>query len=129
MKIGIADPQARIRYSLHILLEQQPGWEVDGEAADCQDLLNLMSADPPDLLLIDCDLPGLQLESLLRLLRDQYPGVCIFLMSGRQELRQAALKAGADAFIYKAESAEKLLDSIRVFEGRKGLSPSAGGSE
>jgi len=46
MKIGIADPQARVRFSLRILLEQQPGWMVNGEAADCQDLFHLFSADP-----------------------------------------------------------------------------------
>ncbi len=38
MKIGIADPQARVRFSLRILLEQQPGWLVCGEASDDQEL-------------------------------------------------------------------------------------------
>lgn len=116
MKIGIADPQARVRFSLRILLEQQPGWTVIGEAADCQGLLNMVSADPPDLLLIDWGLPGLPAGHLLRLLRDQRPGMQIFMMSGRQELRQAALKAGADAFVCKTESAEKLLDLLRTSE-------------
>ncbi len=113
MKIGIADPQARVRFSLRILLEQQPGWTVNGEAADCQDLFNLLSADTSDLLLIDWDLPGLPMGHMLRLLREQQPGIQIFMMSGRQELRQAALKVGADAFVCKTESAEKLLDLIR----------------
>jgi len=48
------------------------------------------------------------------------------MMSGRQELRQAVLKAGADAFVCKTESAEKLLDLIRASEEGKGLSRNIG---
>ncbi len=111
--IGIADPQARVRFSLRILLEQQPGWIIGGEAADCLELFGLLKILSPDLLLMDWDLPDLPAETLLRLLRAQRPMMRIIAMSGRQELGQAAMKAGADAFACKAESPEKLLNLIR----------------
>ncbi len=114
MQIGIADPQARVRFGLRILLEQQTGWIVCGEAADDQELQALARDHKPDLLLIDWNLPGEQPACILHLLQVQFPGIIRITMSGRQELRQAALKAGADAFVCKAESAEKLLDLIRA---------------
>ncbi len=52
MKIGIADPQARVRFSLRILLEQQPGWIIGGEAVDCQELFDLLRGVSLDLLLM-----------------------------------------------------------------------------
>ncbi len=113
MKIGIADPQGRVRYSLRILLEQHPGWMVVGEAADCNALFEMLSSNSPDLLLLDWDLPNQMPETMLRLLRTQYPGPKIIVMSGRQELQQTALQAGADAFASKADSPEKLLTVIR----------------
>ncbi len=113
MKIGIADPQARVRFSLRILLEQQPGWIVGGEAADCQELFDLLRRVSPDLLLVDWDLPDQPAENLLRLLRAEYPKMQIVAMSGRPEWRDAAVKAGADRFACKAESPEKLLNLIR----------------
>ncbi len=119
MKIGIADPQARLRFSLRILLEQQPGWIVCGEAANCLELFDLLRGISPDLLLMDWDLPDLPAENLLRLLRAQYPMMQIVAMSGRQELREAAVKAGADAFACKAESPEKLLNLIHDLQEKK----------
>ncbi len=113
MKIGIADPQGRVRFSLRVLLEQQTGWIVAGEAADCDELFEMLYRGFPDLLLLDWDLPNLIPEDLLRLLRAQHPGLKIIVMSGRQELQQTALQAGADAFASKANSPEKLLTVIR----------------
>lgn len=113
MKIGIADSQARVRFSLRILLEQQQGWIVGVEAADCRELFDLLRNVPMDLLLVDLDLPDMPAENLLRLLRTEHPMMRIIAMSGRQELGQAALRAGADAFACKTQSPEKLLNLIQ----------------
>jgi DNA-binding NarL/FixJ family response regulator len=113
MKIGIADPQLRVRFSLRVLLEQQPGWIVAGEAADSVELIEILCRGSPDLLLLDWDLPSLLPDPLLRCLKTQYPELKIIMMSGRQELQQTALQAGADAFASKADSPEKLLALIR----------------
>lgn len=113
MKIGIADPQARVRFSLRILLEQQSGWEVGGEAADCHELIDLLRIAAPDLLLVDLDLPDMPADTLLGRLRTEHPRMQIVAMSGKKELGQAAVTAGANAFACKAESPEKLLNLIR----------------
>ena len=118
MKIGIADSQGRVRFSLRVLLEQQPGWMIVGEAADEHELFELLRDDPPDLLLIDYDLPDMPVKHLLRLLQVQNPEIQIIMMSGKQELCEAAIMAGADAFACKTESAEKLLNLICELEQR-----------
>ncbi len=118
MKIGIADPQARVRFGLRILLEQQTGWSVCGEVADDQELQALVRDHRPDLLLIDWNLPGEPPVCLLHLLQTQFPGIIRITMSGRQELRQAALLAGADGFVCKTEPPEKLLATIQEFQPR-----------
>ncbi len=119
MKISIADPQARVRFSLRILLEQQVGWKFGGEAADFRELFELLRSEPPDLLLIDWDLPDKPAENFLRLLHAQCPLMQIIAMSGRQEMGQTAINAGADAFACKADSPEKLLNLIRELQDRK----------
>jgi DNA-binding NarL/FixJ family response regulator len=118
MKIGIADPQARVRFSLRILLEQQSGCIVCGEAADDQELQALVNDRKPEMLLIDWDLSGEPPVYLLHLLKAQFPEIIRIMMSGRQELRQAALQAGADGFVCKTEPPEKLLATIREFQLR-----------
>ena len=109
----IADAQPRVRFGLRVLLEQQPGWQVAGEAVDAQTLLRQIRHGCPDLVLADWDPPGMRAPELLATLRLCCPRVKVIFMSGKDELRQAALQAGADLFAYKADPPEKLLRLIR----------------
>ena len=113
MRICIADSQSRVRFGLRVLLEQQPGWKVIGEAADTQELLQQVCSNLPDLVLFDWELPGIPAAELLTRLRQLCPALRVIPMSGRHELRLAALEAGADAFASKTESPERLVALIR----------------
>jgi DNA-binding NarL/FixJ family response regulator len=111
MLIGDASP--RVRFGLRILLEQQPGWRVVGEAEDVQALLESVRCGCPDLVLLDWELPGMPAQELLTVIRHTCPHLWIVFMSGKDELRQTAFQAGADVFAYKADPPEKLLGLIR----------------
>lgn len=128
MKIGIADSQGMVRYSLRVLLEQQPDWIVCGEAEDRDALFDLVNHDTPDILLLDWELPDLMPEVTLCQLRAQFSGLKIVIMSGRPEQKKHILQAGADGIASKAESPEKLLAVLRDLEMDKRLSqePSSG---
>jgi two-component system, NarL family, invasion response regulator UvrY len=116
MRIGIADPQSRVRFSLRTLFNQQGDWIVLGEASDCEELIELLRSSDLNLLLIDCDLPGMPVDHLLKFLRERYPSTRIILMSGRQELNRLALTAGATAFICKTEPPDRLLNLIHEIQ-------------
>jgi len=109
MRIFIADSQPRVRYGLRVLLEQQPGWRVVGEAGDAQELLELVYDTCPDLLLLDYELPGMASAEILAQLQQTCPALRVIAMSGHDELRQVALEAGASSFASKTESPEKLV--------------------
>jgi DNA-binding NarL/FixJ family response regulator len=116
INICIADGQARVRYGLRILLEQQPGWQIAGEAANALELLTILDRSSPDLLLIDWQLPGLSPRELLNLLHLAYPHLFVISLSGQSELRQAALAAGADLFVSKTEPPGKLISLIQELQ-------------
>ena len=48
----------------------------------------------------------------LATIRARFPGVNILALSIKPEMRQTALKAGADAFVSKSEPAEGLLQAL-----------------
>lgn len=115
--IGVVQP--RVRFGLCLLLEQQPGWSIAGEAEDAQALLAHVFKGCPELVLLDWELPGMPAGELLSVLRQACPHSKVVFMSGKGELRRAALKAGADIFFYKADPPEKLLALIReLAEGK-----------
>jgi DNA-binding NarL/FixJ family response regulator len=113
LNILIADAQPRVRFGLRVLLEQQPGWRIAGEAIDVQALLEAVRCGCPDLVLLDWELPGMPAQQLLTVIRQACPNLWVVFMSGKDELRQDALHAGADIFAYKADPPEKLLELIR----------------
>ena len=114
MRILIADDWANVQVALRVMLEQQPGFDVVGEVVDAEELLTWVEAVCPDLLLLGWELPGLAGADLLPDLRTACPNLLVIVLSGRWEARQAALAAGADAFVSKVAPPERLLAAIQM---------------
>ena len=116
MRILLADHRSRVRFAMRALLEQRPGWDIVGEAADAKSLIAQVGSSCPDVVLLDWKLRGLMADSLLTL-RQACPGMHVIALSGRPEEREAALEAGVDAFVSKVDSPERLLATIDNYNG------------
>ena len=123
MNILLADDQPRVRFALKVLLEQQPGWSVAGEAQDAAELLAIARDCPPDLVLLDGDLPGLECARHLPALRSISPEVRIVALSdlpcGASNGHAAGASNGAaaarpDAYASKSNPPEHLLAALRA---------------
>jgi DNA-binding NarL/FixJ family response regulator len=120
MRVLIADDQPQVRSALRLLLRQEPGVAVVGEADDVEQALALVDEQRPDLVLLDWELPDLGVvgpakpagERLLPVLRARCPRARVIALSGRPEARQAALDAGADVFVSKGDPPERLLEAV-----------------
>lgn len=109
MRILLADDQAKVRSALRLLLAEQPGVEILGEAVDTTGLLDWVRVASPDVILLDWELPGLPAATLLPMLHSCCPELRVIALSGRPEASEAALEAGADAFVSKGDPPEELL--------------------
>ena len=114
MRILLADDQPKIRFALRLLLEREPELDVVGEAAGAETLLAQLEATQPDVVLLDWELPGLSAIGGLPALRAVCPQLRVIALSGRLEARQAALAAGAEAFVSKGSPPDRLLAALRV---------------
>lgn len=112
MRILLADSQAKVRFALRVLLERQSGFEVVGEAASVKELLARTADSCPDVVLLDWNVAGPAPAGLMLALRCDCPDAGIIVLSGRPETREAALAAGADAFVSKGNPPEHLLAAI-----------------
>lgn len=113
MRLFLADDQIRVRSALRLLLEQEPNFEIVGEAADATGLLLATAEKEPEVMLLDWELPGLPAPQLLRLLHYERPSLKIIAMSSRPEVAHLALAAGAHGFLSKSETPEVVLAVIR----------------
>ncbi len=112
MRILLADPQPKVLYALRVLLERQPGIEVAGQATDAEAVLRQAQVAHPDILLLGWEMPGREERNLIAALRECCEKIAIIALSGRAGVRQAALTAGADAFVSKGDPPEQLLNAI-----------------
>jgi DNA-binding NarL/FixJ family response regulator len=112
MRILLADSQAKVRFALRVLLGRQPGVEVVDEVACAEELLTHAALSCPDLVLLDWTMADAVSGGLLQALRNHCPDLGIIVLSGRPEARRAALAAGADAVVSKANPPEHLLAAI-----------------
>jgi len=118
MRAFLADDQAEVRAALGILLEHALGARVVGEAADAETLAEAIRSTRPDVLLLDWGLVEASARGALAELRARRPGLAVVVISGRVDAREPALAAGADAFVGKTDSPEKLLATLRGLQSR-----------
>jgi two-component system response regulator ChvI len=126
--IALVDDDKNILASVTMLLEQE-GYHVrsytDGASA-----LSALSANPPDLAVLDIKMPRMDGMELLRRLRQTVEVPVIFLTSKDEEIDELmGLNAGADDYIRKPFSQRLLLERVKAVlrrgESKKTQSPAA----
>lgn len=113
-RVMLVEDEPNIAESLRFILERA-GFEVriesNGSAA-----LDRILADPPDTLVLDVMLPGLDGFDVLRRIRShsvlgELP-VLMLTAKGQREDRQTALDAGASRFITKPFSNSEVVAAV-----------------
>ncbi len=118
MQIMLADHHPQALWALKTTLQEKPEFEITGEAIDADGLLALVVANPPDLVLIDWELPGSSIEDLISNMHACKPRPIVMAMSSKPEYGNMLLKAGADAFISKSDHPDWLLETLGKYEKR-----------
>jgi len=114
-RVYVADALTEERSALRLMLLDL-NMEVVGEAADWATALAQAPINRTDMLLIDWGLlprttPGIALDELRRACP---AALVIVLISHLDARQQAALSSGADAFISKGETPERVAERLRV---------------
>jgi len=77
--------------------------------------------DPPDLVVLDLNLPGLNGLALLGRMREAKSGARVLILTARSEVehRVRGLRAGADDYLAKPFAMEELIARVEAL-GRRG---------
>lgn len=111
--ILLVDDDALLRRSLAYNLERA-GYRTSA-AASGEDALRSASHDPPDLVLLDIGLPGMDGLDVLRRFQQAFDVPVIFLTARRQELDEVlGLELGADDYVTKPFDLNVLLARIKA---------------
>ncbi len=97
VRILLVDDNPSVRHYLRAILEQQTSWRVCGEArTGAEALQQVLEGPPPDLILLDYQMPDLNGVDVARQIGELFPEIPILLVTLHlsQQLADAAKLVG-----------------------------------
>ncbi len=127
ISVVIADDQAMVRAGFRSLLNQEPDFDVVGEAADGEHAVAAVRRFRPDVALMDIRMPNVDgLEATRQIVKTgAATRILILTTFDLDEYVYEGLRAGASGFLLKDASPEQLIAAIHlVAKGEAVLAPS-----
>lgn len=111
----LVDDHPVVRDGLAFLLDEQPDFEVLGQAGDPEGALRVIAGTRPDLLVLDLNLQGRDAIPLIERLRVDHPGLRILVMSMHDEnlYAERLLGLGVHGYVMKQEEPSEFLRALR----------------
>jgi DNA-binding NarL/FixJ family response regulator len=115
LRIFLVDDHPVFLEGLSIILKQQTGWQVVGQAGDGQEALDLLKETPADIVLMDLSMPKLGGAQATHKIKKAFPGVRVIILSRHCELSSLnqLMQAGASGYVSKSSGSKALVDAIR----------------
>jgi two-component system, NarL family, response regulator NreC len=129
IRILLADDHTVMRRGLRLLLEQQPDFQVVGEADDGRQAVEFAAAQHPNVAVLDIGMPLLNGIEATRKMLAEDPSIAVVVLSMHSDESYVlrALKAGAKGYLLKNSAEADLIQAVRaVAEGKSFFSPVIG---
>jgi len=113
--VFLVDDHELVREWLRNLITQQPDLAVCGEAKSAPGAREKIIGAKPDVAVVDISMKGPSGIELIQQLKQRCPEIAVLVLSMHEapvHVRHA-LRAGADGYVMKRESATKTIEAIR----------------
>jgi DNA-binding NarL/FixJ family response regulator len=126
IKVSIVDDDEGIRASLAALIRRASSLRLIGEYSDAETALKEIPRQPPDVVLMDINLPGMKGVECVRQLKTMLPAVQFLMLTVYEDSDSLfnSLKAGASGYLLKRTASARLLEAIHdVYSGGSPMTP------
>lgn len=115
IKVAIVEDVRTLREGFRMLIDGTEGFRCTGSFRSMEEALDRVGSDPPDVVLTDIGLPGMDGIEGVRRLKALHPGLTILMLTVYDDDERVfdALCAGACGYLLKKTPPARLLESIR----------------
>lgn len=127
IRLVIYDDNLQRRDSLKALLSLTEGMKCVADFPDCSHVVEDMEQYYPDVVLMDIEMPNVNGINGVTLIKQKFPEIRVIMQTVFEDPEKifASLQAGAEGYILKTASAEKITQSIEeVYQGGAYMTPS-----
>ena len=124
IKVAIVEDNIRYKDLLKTMISASDKFELVYEADNCRNLLNEIVKDLPDVVIMDIDLPGISGIEGVKELKEVFPEIKVLMLTVFEDEDRifGSIKAGANGYMLKKDSPQKILDSIsELFDGKSSM--------
>ena len=113
--VYLCDDVPELRRLMQLVLEEDPGLCVIGDAGDAAEAIEEIAELQPNVVVLDLSMPGMDGLEALPLIRRAAPETAVIVFSGFTEERMGALalERGADRYIEKGQPIEEVRRAVR----------------
>ena len=126
IRVTIFEDNKHLRETFTLLLNSAEGFSCSGAFPNCKDMLQSITANPCDVVLMDIEMPGMNGIEATQLIKKHFPEVLVLIQTVffEDEYIFDAICAGASGYILKTTTPEDYLEAIRnVQSGGSPMTP------
>ncbi len=114
IRVALVEDEPGVRANLASIIDNAPGFETCGIYADGLSALKGIPANPPDVVLMDINLPGISGTECVGRLKGVVPSLPVLMLTVYDDSDQVfkSLMAGATGYLLKRTPKDKLLAAI-----------------
>ncbi len=114
IRVAIVEDNEAIRESLALILNGSPGFQCGGAFRSAEDALRQIPQRPPDVVLMDINLPGESGIECVRQLKGSLPKIQVVMLTIEDDSRKVfdSLKAGATGYLVKNLPPTQILAAV-----------------
>ncbi len=121
IRVLLADDHAVVRAGIRQFLEHSGTIQVIAEAGDGLEACRLIDQQPPDVAVLDIQMPGRSGIDVARWIRNRHPAVGVLILTAYDDepYVQAVLRAGANGYVLKTAEPDEIVRAVGdVFQGK-----------
>lgn len=126
INVAIIEDNFQYRTTISIILQLNENLKLIHKIEDCDEMISLFELQKPEVVLMDIDLPGINGIQGVWEIKKRWPEIKVLILTVFEDDEKifGAIKAGANGYLLKKDSPQKILDAIDAVH--KGESPMNG---
>jgi DNA-binding NarL/FixJ family response regulator len=125
IRIVLADDHPLMRQAIRMWLEKQQDLEVQAEASDGKEIIDIAAKLQPDIVIMDISMPKVNGLEATRQIISKCPGTEVLVLTVHTDAEHinGMLQAGASGYLTKNASGEEIVHAIRAVAAGESILP------